>query len=730
MAVRSTRSPEAITPAGTDRIVEPGRNCWRVERASRFYSIQDAADYFRLVRQAMLRARKTIFSLGWDITAHTDLLPGVAATDGPTRLDKLLAFIARRRPQLRCYILTWDYGALHTLERDPLSRWRLGWRMPRNIRFRFDDYHPVGGCHHQKIVVIDDHLAFCGGIDLTGHRWDTSAHRVDEPERKTPVGEHYEPYHEMQAMVMGPCAAALGQLARDRWRPLGVDRLPPLGGSTDDLWPSDITPDLTDVDVAIVRTMPASDKQPAVRECETLFLDSIEKARRSIVIESQYFANDTLAKSLGTRLHESDGPEVIVITPRECHGWIEQTTIGAFRDSVFRQLIAADRHRRLRIVYPLASRARNVPTFVHSKVMFVDDALARIGSANFSRRSMGMDTECDLAIDAAGNADVQAGVRRIRDRLLGEHLGISPDDVAREIASRGSIRALLDAHDDAERALVRIELPAEPIPLSEVMRAAADPEEPIAFGDGVESLVPRVDAYSAGSPLRIWILPGVVITAAGAVAWRSSASITHPVSTLLRALESMPARSALWMGAGGFVLGSLVLIPIELLSVASGVAFGGWRGGLVATAGSLLAAVIGYVAGRAIGPQGLAKWMSRRSYRSGRQLGAHGIVGVIVLRLAGVASAGAIHLLCGAARVPFTTYMVGTVIGLAPPVAALTGLGAMLRQTVTRPSLSSALTTIGAAGLLLAAAAGLRTFLLIRQFAPGLTRHRGRAEFG
>jgi uncharacterized membrane protein YdjX (TVP38/TMEM64 family) len=174
----------------------------------------------------------------------------------------------------------------------------------------------------------------------------------------------------------------------------------------------------------------------------------------------------------------------------------------------------------------------------------------------------------------------------------------------------------------------------------------------------------------------------------------------------------------------------LVLIPIELLSVASGVAFGGVRGGLVAAAGSLVAAVVGYVAGRAIGPQGLAKWMSRRSYRAGRQLRARGIVDVIVLRLAGVASAGAIHLLCGAGRVPFARYMVGTVVGLAPPISALTGLGAMLRHTVTRPSWSNALGTIGAAGLLFAAAAGLRTFLLIRQFAPSLTRHRGRAEFG
>jgi Phospholipase D Active site motif len=134
-------------------------------------------------------------------------------------------------------------------------------------------HHPAGGCHHQKVVVVDDHLAFCGGIDLTSHRWDTTAHRVQEPGRQNVIGEAYGPYHEVQGMVMGPVAKSLGALARDRWRKQGADRMPPIGSSSDDLWPSDITPDLTNVDVAIARTMPASESRPAIRECEALFLD-------------------------------------------------------------------------------------------------------------------------------------------------------------------------------------------------------------------------------------------------------------------------------------------------------------------------------------------------------------------------------------------------------------------------------------------------------------------------
>jgi phospholipase D1/2 len=726
--VHPKAAPAAATP-----ILQPGKNCWRVERARGFYSIQDGADYFRLVRQALLEARRTIFILGWDITAHTDLLPGEHPSDAPSRLDKLLAYIARRRRSLRCYILIWDYGSLYTLERDPLSRWRLGWRMPRGVRFGFDDRHPVGASHHQKIVVVDDQLAFCGGIDLTGHRWDTSAHRPEDPARVTPTGKHYGPYHEVQAMVSGAAAAALGELARDRWRALGADRMPPVRPSTEDLWLSGVTPDLTDVGVGIARTIPGSGTQPAIRECETLFLDSIAMAKRTIYIESQYFTNETLTAALASRLREPQGPEVIVVSPQECHGWLEQTTMGAFREDVFRQLMAADTFRRLRLVYPAASRAQGVPTFVHSKVMVVDDDLVRIGSANYSHRSMGMDTECDLAVESGGAPDVQAGIRQVRNRLLAEHLGMPVKEVRRQIEQKGSVRGLLQARETVDHTLARIELPSEPSPTpSETLRAAADPDEPFAVGSTVEQIVPPVDATTGRSPLRIGILPGVVVAAAATIAWISAAgtgrSELRVVQDALTSIPDMP--ESLWIGAAAFLLAGLLLFPLELLAITAGAMFGALHGGIVATIGSLAVGVAGYLAGRLIGPAGLSRWMSRRSYRSGRQLGARGVLGVAVLRLSSVASAGSIHLLSGAWRIPFATYVAGTILGLTPVMAALSGLGGLLRETLLHPSIWNGLLTIGAGLLLIALAGGLRAVLLVRQFAPSVSSHRNRAEFG
>jgi len=722
-----------MSAAAAGRLLVPGRTCWDLARAHGFAAVQDG-HYYRRFRDAVLAAERSIFILGWDITGVVDLAPEAAAADGaPTRLDRLIAFVARRRPALRCYILTWDYGLLYTLERDPLSRWRFGWRMPRNVRFGFDDRHPVGACHHQKIVVIDDTLAFCGGMDLTSHRWDMPAHRLHEPARVTPLGVAYHPYHEVQAMVDGPVAARLGSLVRDRWRALGADRLPPIAAPARQLWPTDLAPDLTDVDVAIARTVPGTADTPPIRERESLFLEAIARAARTIYIENQYFTSMTIAEALARRLAEPTGPEVVMVLPRRGDGWLERHTIEVFRETALRHVNAANLHDRLHVGFPMASRAHDVSTFVHSKVMIVDDVFVRIGSANLSERSLGVDTECDLAVDAGADARARAGIRGTRDRLLGEHLGLPADEVAAAVARQGSLRAVIAARSDADRALIRIDLPATPTSaLPDAVRAAVDPDEPVAFGATVERLVPPLNPALGPRPMRIWLAPATVLLGAIVIAtlWSESFGRTElrGLGQAIHAIRAMP--SAEWIGLGVFLVAGVAMVPLEILVVAAGAVLGGWRGAMVAVAGSLAAAAIGYGAGRQIGPARIGRWMTRRSYRSGRQLGADGVAGVAVLHLAAGASAGAVHLLCGAARVPLATYLAGTTLGFGPVAVALSGFGAQLGRTLLAPTTLNAAITV-ATGLLLAVLAfGLRTFLLIRQFAPSLARHRARAEFG
>jgi phospholipase D1/2 len=731
-AAPASDGPRAAAAAAPGPVFVPGRNCWRVERARRFRCIQDGAEYFRRVREALLAARSSVFILGWDIAAGVDLLPEGAGDEAPTRLAELLDFVVRRRRNLHCHVLIWDYAALYALERDPLSRLKLGWRTHRRVHFRFDDQFPLTSSHHQKVVVVDDRLAFSGGLDLTGHRWDTPEHLETNPLRLNQIGKPYPPFHDVQAMVDGPVAAALGELARERLRRCGVRALPPLEVADEGPWPADLEPDVTDVDVAISRTEPSFHGRTQVREVERLFFESIAAARRSIYLENQYFTNARIADALAARLREPDGPEIVVVGPEQCEGWLEQRTMGALRGQVLGALAAADSHGRLRLLKPMTSRERGVSTFIHSKVMTTDDDLLRIGSANLSNRSMGMDTECDLSIAANGEPRVREGIARVRAKLLAEHLGAPREAVEREIAATGSLIAAIDRLSGGDRTLERIDVAHLPAPETwSTVLDAADPEEPVRVTRALERLMPEIESGGARSPI-VWLLPASAVLAAAIAAWNAIeaprlGTLAAP-RELIAAVDAAPGMT--WLALGAVVAGSLAFVRLELIALAAIVLLGPFEGGAVALAGAMLSAAIGYGIGRLLQARRVAPWIGRRAYRLWSRLRGRGGASVAILRLVSISSAASIHLLSGVARVPFGEYAVGTLLGTTPWIVVLAVIGGLVRSTVLHPgpwiSFSMAALAIGLGCL---AMRMHRTFLM-RQVRPAMRDQEERARFG
>jgi phosphatidylserine/phosphatidylglycerophosphate/cardiolipin synthase-like enzyme len=115
--------------------------------------------------------------------------------------------------------------------------------------------------------------------------------------------------------------------------------------------------------------------------------------------------------------------------------------------------------------------------------MIVDDQILRIGSANLNNRSMGLDTEADVFIDARRPANDRAEVRdaiiRLRNTLLAEHCGLDPAAIPPLLDEHGSVRAMIESLPLAPRRLERFRLP----PLTEAEKAIADsalldPERP------------------------------------------------------------------------------------------------------------------------------------------------------------------------------------------------------------------------------------------------------------
>ncbi len=246
--------PDGTLPHG-GLILDAGRTCWRVARSDRVKILVDAAAYFSTLRQALLRAKRSVHILGWDIDSRTDLAPDGAPDNEPTRLRALLTRLVEINPKLRVNLLLWDYSTLYALEREPLPRISLGWQTPAQINVCLDDLVPLGSSHHQKLVVIDDKLAFCGGLDLCARRWDTPDHSPNHPARVDPDGVGYDPFHDVQMMVDGDAAAAIAELVHLRWHEASCRRLSPVM-PVGDPWPDGIEPDLTDVDVGISRTLP------------------------------------------------------------------------------------------------------------------------------------------------------------------------------------------------------------------------------------------------------------------------------------------------------------------------------------------------------------------------------------------------------------------------------------------------------------------------------------------
>lgn len=401
--------------------------------------IVDAEDYFRIARRAMLQARKRILLIGWDFDARIVLdheVEGRARTLGSFIYD-----LVRRNPDLEVHLLRWDMGAIKSLFRGTTVFTLLRWMKHPRIHTKMDRHHPTGGSHHQKIVIIDDCLAFCGGIDMTADRWDTREHLDDQPLRRRPTtGRRYKPWHDAINAVQGPVAGALGELFRNRWRAAGGGPIPPMEPAGP-CWPEGLHADFEGVDVGIARTLPAMPDQEPVLESEALFLAQIAGAKRHLYIESQYFASRRIAEAIARRLDEPDGPEIVIINPVTAQGWLEPLAMDTARGRLMEALRRRDPRGRLRMYHPYT--VGGTPIYCHAKILIADDRVFRLGSSNVNNRSLRLDTECDLAIEAKSEVE-RACVLAIRDGLIAEHLGVDRAVVTEAIARSGSLIATIE----------------------------------------------------------------------------------------------------------------------------------------------------------------------------------------------------------------------------------------------------------------------------------------------
>ncbi|MGZ5085631.1 MAG: VTT domain-containing protein [Usitatibacter sp.] len=668
-----------------ESLFRPGDNCAATARAARVSFVVDAEDYFRAFMHACRKAQRSITVLGWDFDSRTPL--ALDTFGKPVLLGDFLNDLAATKRGLKIRILDWDYPMVFGTDRESPPGSPGGWKKHRRIDLRFDDTHPVGGSHHQKIVIVDETLAFAGGLDLTNRRWDTRAHQAGDP-RRVFEEKPYPPFHDVIVAMDGGAVAPLLDIARERWRLATGETIKPARGKGD-VWPDDLPVHATDVEVAISRTAPPGDPSPGIHEVYELYVDMIEAAKEYIYIENQYFTSEKIGEALKASLAKPAGPEVLVVTRLLSHGWLEEITMTTLRTKLVRELRAADAHERFHVFYPdVPGLGEGTCLDIHSKVMIVDDEWLRIGSSNLSNRSMGMDTECDVTLEARGEERVKKAIRRFRDDLLAEHVGGEVDAVAAACDGAGRMAKAISTLGSPTRSLKRLE--CEEIPETQLAIAkVGDPEEPIL--EGMVQPGSPVAAVKGGFATRraLHILAAVILVAlALALVWTHTP--LKDVVTRENAAQLASWFSERWWAPALVVIAytpaSFIMFPRWLITMTAVLAFGPWEGFVLAMTGVIIAGVVTFVPGRLVQRDTVRRVAGPRLKPVTRFMERKGLVAVTLVRLVPIAPFPVVNLVMGAMGVKLAHFILGTFIGMLPGMLAATVLSDQLASALEDPT--------------------------------------------
>lgn len=245
-------------------------------------------------------------------------------------------------------------------------------------------------------------------------------------------------------LVDGRAGEAMADLFIDRWKASGGEPVERPARPDETPWPDDLTPDLRRLPIAVARTSAAWRERPEITECMLLHLAAIKRARRLIYLENQYLTSPVIVEVLAERLAEPDGPEVVTVGPARSPSYFDQMTMDSARTSAINRLRAIDVHKRFSAFS--AHTPNGGPIIVHSKVAIMDDWMLRIGSANLNNRSIGLDSECDLAFEARTDLERET-VRGFLGRLVGHFIDRSAADILEAMDREGGLAAAINALD-------------------------------------------------------------------------------------------------------------------------------------------------------------------------------------------------------------------------------------------------------------------------------------------
>jgi phosphatidylserine/phosphatidylglycerophosphate/cardiolipin synthase-like enzyme len=364
----------------------------------------DGEQALAAIAEAIRGARRSVRMAGWHTAPHFALERG----EPPTVLRELLAETTARGVEVRLLLWAGAPFRVFTPARAAVRADASELARDTGVRVALDDHERLLHCHHEKIVVVDDEVAFVGGVDLTdlgGDRWDTARH----PARGR-LG-----WHDAGSRLRGPIVADVAEHLDLRWTAVTGEARPAVPAPAR----------AGDTTIQLLRTIPErvydSMRQGAFGILEA-YMRALRSARELVYLESQFFWLPEIVDLLSGKLREppSDGFRIVVLLPSKANNGEEDTR------GMLAHLVDADagRGRFLATTIDAMTGSTLDRLYVHAKIGIVDDRWLSIGSANLNAHSFLNDTEVNVQLADPGLA------RRTRLRLWSEHLGVPEDEIA------------------------------------------------------------------------------------------------------------------------------------------------------------------------------------------------------------------------------------------------------------------------------------------------------------
>lgn len=644
-------------------------------------------EYYEELYEVFQKAEQSIFILGWDIHSEVDLMPHKKNLETPSVLVNLLRVLALEKKELQIYLLPWEYALLYAAERDPLLNIKFSWGDIENIHFEENTSDSIGSSHHQKIVMVDETLVYCGGIDLTVKRWDDEYHTANNPFRAYAKLFSYAPYHDYQIRCSGPIVVEFKEILKNSWQK-NTGELPDFQGKINNnfLGRTNGIP-LNFTDVELIQTQPMVSGGKEKREIETAYYKLIQSSKKSIYIENQYFTSNKVTEAIIEILKKDNPPEIVIILPKKAGGWLELETMGRLQYQQLNRLVGIDSQKKLKILYPFHRELpENEYMTVHSKIMIVDNEKLIIGSANLNNRSMGLDTESCLLI--AGE------FKELRDYLISIISGTELNKIKANSSLFSCIKSIQEEQNN--RSLLDFDLQIKPFTIpNELMpdQDLIDQEKPSALAQKIQVIQnenkPLWEKFNRGDK-NLSLIVTIIFAVLLAILWNYFPETNYYKNNIESFVVLFKSSEYAWgITLGLFALSGLLFIPINIVIIFIATSFEPLDALLYILTGSVFCVFVTYIMGYVLARLNLTREKYKTEKKVIKLLKNSSLPFLIILRIIPTMPNSILGIAAGNIGISLWKFLLSSFIGFIPGTLGLVFFQKSLISLIKDPSLIS-----------------------------------------